>query len=385
MAIALAGLTEVTTGQQEQWLQYHSAPDAASILQEIDRQRLQATFDKPEDVDLPQFKSDKPLFARWATPMVDSGGLWMALDRTTAYGRCDLLYIDSNGDNSLADESPVTPHTQNYRSNRHSAFAPVKVAFRGKDGPITYHLRIDLYDYVQQKHLYAGAACWYEGAIDVAGEKKHCTLIDYNANGTFDDTSISPSECDRIRIGDKPRHDTRFVGKYVEVNDILYRLHVARDGAYVKLAKADDVSFGHVNLPETITEFAAGGENGLFVRKPEKGFCSLPVGKYRIDHWAIERQDEQGVQWKVQGRWFGDPGLFDVTKEDRAELSIGEPITSAVSVVRDGSTYRFSQELQGRLGESIELERQGTRPRAPQLHVKSEDGSYDRTFTFEYG
>ncbi|UCG58842.1 MAG: hypothetical protein JSU70_04880, partial [Phycisphaerales bacterium] len=82
---------------------------------------------------------------------------------------------------------------------------------------------------------------------------------------------------------------------------------------------------------------------------------------------------------------FGAEGLFDVTEDAESRLSIGEPINSTVSAVRDGSIYRFNQQLQGRLGESIALQRQGTRPRAPQLHITSKDGSYDRTFSFEYG
>ena len=37
---------------------------------------------------------------------------------------------------------------------------------------------------------------------------------------------------------------------------------------YVILRKAEDVKFGDIQLPETITEFSAGGENGLFTLKP---------------------------------------------------------------------------------------------------------------------
>ena len=35
--------------------------------------------------------------------------------------------------------------------------------------------------------------------------------------------------------------------------------------------------------------------------------------------------------------------------------------------------------------ERIELTRNGSQPRAPKLHIKSKDGSYDRSFNFEYG
>ena len=61
------------------------------------------------------------------------------------------------------------------------------------------------------------------------------------------------------------------MGNYIEIDDTLYRTEIARDGAYIKLTKAEDVEFGNVRLSETITEFSAGGENGLFTLKPEKG------------------------------------------------------------------------------------------------------------------
>jgi hypothetical protein len=56
------------------------------------------------------------------------------------------------------------------------------------------------------------------------------------------------------------------------------------------------VRFGNVRLPESITEFSASGENGLFTDKPEKGSCSLPVGKYRINDWGISRKDDKTIK-----------------------------------------------------------------------------------------
>jgi len=52
---------------------------------------------------------------------------------------------------------------------------------------------------------------------------------------------------------------------------------------------------------------------------------------------------------------------------------------------KSGSGYSFSQNLLGQLGERIELTRNGAQPPAPKLHVKNKDGTYDRTFSFEYG
>ena len=37
-----------------------------------------ATTDKPQGVNLPEFKTQEPFFVRWSTPMVEAGGLWIA-------------------------------------------------------------------------------------------------------------------------------------------------------------------------------------------------------------------------------------------------------------------------------------------------------------------
>ena len=382
VGISLLVLTSPARAQDEQWLQYHSEREAMQIVGDMMRSNLRLTSEKPQGVELPDFKTEEPFFTSWSTPMVAGGKLWIAVDRTSKQGRWDQLYIDSNVNGHLNDETAVTAYrTEQY----YKYFGPVKIVFEGEDGPLTYHLNFMFRESGETRQLYVSTGCWYEGDITVAGAKKNCMLIDYNGNGTFNDKSLNSSQCDRIRIGEKGTRDTGYVGNYIEINDTLYHTEIARDGAYIKLSKAEDVKFGDIRLPETITEFSAGGENGLFTFKPEKGAGSLPVGKYRVNSWTIERKDEKGRKWELQGRAYTSEGDFKVTADKEAELSIGEPIISTLKATKSGSGYSFSQNLQGRLGERIELTRSGAQPPAPKLHIKSEDGSYDRSFSFEYG
>jgi hypothetical protein len=315
--------------------------------------------------------------------MVETGYLWISLDRTHAQGQWDRLFIDSNGNGHLNDQTAITA----YRTDQYyTYFGPVKVVFEGEDGPVTYHLNFQFYNRNERSRgLYVYSGGWYEGDITVAGAKKHCTLIDQNANGTFNDKSLNAAECDRIRIGKKGSKDSLFVGNYIKIDDVLYRPEIARDGAYIKLSKAEDVKFGNIRLPESITEFSAGGENGLFTLKPEKGTGSLPVGRYRVNYWAIERKDERGKKWKMQGEGFSNKGDFDITADKETELSIGEPIISTIEPQNRNGTRAFNHNLKGRLGERIELTSDGAQPRAPRLNIKNKDGTYDRTFSFEYG
>jgi len=386
VGISLLILTSAARAQDEQWLQYHTSRQAWRIVGDMGASNPKVVSEKPQGVQLPDFKCNDPFFARWSSPMAASGGLWMAFDRQNKLGHpYDLLYIDSNGDGNLADESAIASYEVDYRSSRRTTFGPIKVIFEGEDGPVTYHINVEFYNYSGRRNLYVRSAGWYEGAIKVGGVKKYCVLIDQNANGTFNDKSLNAHECDRIRIGKKSVRDSLFVGNYIEIDDVLYRPEIARDGAYIKLSKAEDVKFGNIRIPETIIEFSAGGENGLFTLKPEKGTGSLPVGRYRVNHWAIERKDEKGKKWKMQGEGFSNKGDFDITEVKEAELSIGEPVVSTIEPQNRSGTRSFSHNLKGRLGERIELTSDGARPRAPKLHIKSKDGTYDRTFSFEYG
>ena len=369
--------------QDEQWLQYHCQREAQQIIGNMGIAAPKITTEKPQGVELPQLEARQQYFAEWSTPMVPRGRLWIALDKTREQGQWDRLFMDSDGDGNLNDETAVTA----YRIEQYyTYFGPVKVVFEGEDGPIVYHLNFRFYNRDEQnRRLDVYSGCWYEGDITVAGAKKRCVLIDQNVNGTFDDKALEAHNCDRIRIGMKTSPEAACVGNYVEVDGVLYNPEIARDGAYVILAKAEDVKFGDIQLPETITEFSAGGENGLFTVKPEKGTTSLPVGEYRVNYWSIDRKDDQGRQWTLRGSLFTSGGSFEVNNAKRSQLSIGEPAVSTLQVSSKGETYSFRQELKGRLGERIELTRSGTRPRAPKLRIKSKDGSYDRSFSFEYG
>lgn len=381
--LSLFFLMSPIKAQDEQWLQYHSEREARQIIGDMGWAEPQLTSETPQGVELPQFNGTQPLFAKWSTPMVKNGYLWISFDRTHKNGPHDRLFIDSNANGHLNDETAITA----YRMDQdYSYFGPVKVVFEGEDGPLTYHLNFRLYNRNEQyRQLAAYSGGWYEGTITVEGTKKHCILIDQNVNGTFNDKSLDASNCDRIRIGKKDTQDTRYVGNLIEIDGALYRPEIARDGAYIKLSKAQDVKLGNIKISPTITEFSAGGENGLFKVELENGTGSLPVGRYRITQWAIEQQDEKSKRWRLQGSGISGKGDFEIFPDKDTSLSIGEPIVTRLQVNKRESGYSFNQTLGGQLGERIEMTCNGSPPPVPKLHIKNKDGSYDRSFSFEYG
>jgi hypothetical protein len=382
LGVLLLLFASAAAGDEEQWLRYRWSRQAQQVLADVISKELELSGQKPAGVKLPQYDADAPLFARWPTPMIESGGIWVSLDHSRQNGPYDRLVIDSNADGHLSDETGIPAYTTG--QNR-SLFGPVKVVLEAEDGPVTYHMNFEFSDYNNRPRLFVTSGGWYEGPIMVRGQQTYCRLVDHNVNGMFSDKSLNPNECDRIGIGQQDTLKTGPVGNYLIVDGVLYRPEVARDGAFIKLAAAEDVVYGRVKVPEAISEFAAEGENGLFTIRPDKGTGKLPVGQYRIQSWKIERKDDKGNTWTLAGQRFADKGIFDVNETAVTDLDVGEPIICTLAVQKKEAVYYFRRELKGRLGEEIKLTRNGATPSPPELRIKKEDGTYDRTFSFEYG
>jgi hypothetical protein len=369
---------------EEQWLQYRKAAEVYQVLGNVSLSRPEMQKDTPEGLELPEFEGKEQRFCKWTSDMVDGGFRWFALDRRGTSGPFDRLYFDTNGDGKLtADEINKPCSTEVYSNN----FGPVPVIYEGEDGPVTYHLNIESYSYDSaNERVYVRTGGWYEGEIVVGGGKKYCVLIDYNANAAFDDKANEKSTGDRIRIGAKDDRTNKWVGKLIEVDGQLYRPRIAKDGAFIELTRADDVQFGQVKVPESVSELVVGGENGLFEVALEKGLGRLPVGEYMIQNYAVDKKDDKGVKWRADARFYESRKSIEIVADARLELDIGEPFTSRLdSRKQDERTYNFDQELRGRMGETITLTRNGSRPSAPKLNVKGAKGEYDRTYAFSYG
>ena len=122
----------ISVAQEEQWLSYRSDRDVSRYVGPVGTQRLRLNVNKPQGVELPPFTSERPMFGQWKTPIVESGYLWVALDRTDRHGQYDRLFIDSNGDGHLKDETAEVPYEIGPKK---ACFGPVKVVYAGEDGP----------------------------------------------------------------------------------------------------------------------------------------------------------------------------------------------------------------------------------------------------------
>jgi hypothetical protein len=383
-AAAALALAQPASAQQEQWLNYRTSADADSVVGKTPGQVLEFAAEKPEKTALPAFTAKDPLFARWKTPAVPAGFLWIALDRSSANGPYDLLYIDSNADGSLADQTPIKASSAAaFEAQQSAEFRQVKLLLPGEDGPAAYHLNLNVWLGSQTKRIVAQAAGWYEGNVQI-GDKKHgCVLFDSNANGAFNDACADYEQSDCIKIDSGSPFVIGRVGKYIQADGAMYELQVARDGAFVRFNPAKDISLATVKVNGSAQKFSAGGQNGLFVVSVSDGQAKLPAGKYRLSHWEIQKKDDTGAQWDLAA---AAPVDFEVAADKQATLNIGEPVSGWVAYARQDRTWVFSEpRLKGRLGERITITRGGQMPPPPALLIANADGTYKSRFTFEYG
>ena len=143
--------------------------------------------------------------------------------------------------------------------------------------------------------------------------------------------------------------------------------------------------YGSVSLPEAISQFAVESRDSIVTVKLSNGAGQLPVGEYHSRFWKIERSDNQNNRWALTGQIFNNQSHFEIHDSNQTKLDLGEPIIASVDARKSGSIYSFNQIINGRLDEHIELTRNRARPRAPKLNIKNKDGTYNRTFSFEYG
>jgi len=313
--------------------------------------------------------------------MVKAGYVWLLLAKSIPQGIHDQLYIDSDCDGRLVNEEVIKAYRIDARI---SYFGPIKLVFESEDGPISYHLNMRYDEQENDERLYVNAGGWYEGAVTVADQQLDCVLVDYNANGTFDDKALDSSHADRISVAQKDDPQFRFMGKFLRLGETLCEIEVSRDGAFVAFSEAQGVEYGEV-VARGYHQISCGRFPGAICGCSYPWCGQVAGGEYRIEHWAIECKDDLGNIWQVKGQSFRDKGVFQVSSSQKTELKVGEPLVANLEVSRSGSTFSINQGLKGSFGERIELQRNGIRPRLPILHIKNKTGSYERTFSFEYG
>jgi len=142
---------------------------------------------------------------------------------------------------------------------------------------------------------------------------------------------------------------------------------------------------GMVRVPEGTTELSVQGENGLLEVELADGVGELPAGKYVLHSYKIQRTDEAGSIWKIERPYAHVDDTFQVAEGETTSLDMIERLFATGYVSKNGESYTFSPLILGPFKEPVKLTRNGARAPEPKLHIRNEDGTYDRSFQFRRG
>ena len=361
--LVVALFTAGAAAEGEQWLQYRSSADPSARDASGGYAQLELVSPLPADLVLPKLVSDKPILARWKTPMAPAGFLWVLLDQSKKGGAYDRLFMDTSANGKLGDKSAIAA---DLGDTGRTGFGPIKITFPGADGPVTYHLSIYNFTYSgSQVRLYAQAACWYEGQVNVGGHMRRCLLVDSNTDGAFDKPGMI-DDPDVVCLDggqDGKQLAQHYVGKYLQLDGKLYDLEVPREGGWVKFTPDAQVPMASVRLPKGTAAVSLVGAMGHFIFEApdESGLVRVPAGtKYQFESWTYTRKDEAGKLWTLLGRGTPPEKAFDLSADKEWAAPIGEPLTAALNVVTKNKEHTISLQLTDRLGDqSVNVMRGG--------------------------
>ncbi len=367
------------SGAEETWLRYATVGASGARNLPMAFNPLEVSVHPPSDVAMPGFSGWIQYYGRIESLMSPSGSVAVVLD--VGNDNRDI-YVDSNCDGSLADEKPVKSDVIMYGR---TAFGPVKVVFPTDDGPVAYHILPYSGAPGENFVMYVSSACYYEGTVNVGGVSYGVKLVDTNCNGTFNDAFSKEATSDTVVLGGPGGETTLLVGRYVEVGGNLYEAEIARDGAYVRFSPATDIATGKVLVPGEVMTLTVAGENGSFSLASPGGSLTVPAGDYYVQSWTLQRTDDKGITWTVYAAAGADAQAISVTAGGETALDISDPFKATVDVAFRGGEYVINGGLKGRLGERIAVTAASRSVAKPEVRITNADGTYDKTFSLEYG
>jgi len=387
--LAFALLAGAALGDQFK-LEYRSSADPRSAGIITSSKATTPLPKLPDGVSLPENAGVDPVFAKWQTPLAKEGFVYLAAAKSAERSGYDRVFVDADGDGNLADESPLSP------TDRHNVFGPVEVVFPGHGVPLKFCIKVEVATVAftgegmrSETTLNVEPVCWYEGNVTLDGKEYRVALVDGTANGAFDDTSMDLSNVDYIAVGEKGAKDLdhRCMGKYIQMGGKIYHPRPARFGGRIEFLPPEPFATGTVRINGEAASLTLAGENGQLSFDLVNGRAQFPVGKWMPKSWALERKDADGGRWTLDGMDFPSTAVFEVAPRAESAIDIGEPVNATAAWTGFGEPGErvFEFAMGGRMGEQVRIGKDDDRAPAPSLHIRSADGSYDRTVSFKYG
>ena len=224
------------------------------------------------------------------------------------------LYFDRNHNGDLTDDLVIEATSSTGSATRsQSVFPPVELTIETDGEQYPYAFTIQTTAYAGTGYSYARAylrpACYREGDVELDGKKVHAVLVDYNANGRFDDVTVVdgtrrsslgalyPTYGDSLYLessrASEDQEETAinfarcYVGKVLCVEGKLYSMKIRPDGGKLDLAPS---SLPTGQVATTLHGFQATfcSELGVVeVSCDDSGRATLPAGEWTLIAYTL--------------------------------------------------------------------------------------------------
>jgi hypothetical protein len=379
--------------------------------------------------------------ARMKQRLVGGGKLM----ESVAYKR---LYFDINHNGDLTDDKVIEAESTRRSSISYTncSFPPVDLNIEVDGTELSYAFTMRVYSNANTSFSYANAslsaAAYREGGMVIDGKKRRIVLVDFNSNGRFDDPTeinnriqladrtVYPTQGDMLYIIDpemkssgylspydpSANSDQHFAGKLVNIDGRFYDLEVSPSGASLTLNPSSKPTGYVTNSSKRYRAIVYGDQGFLKVVSDESGKASLPVGRWQLASYTIDRTESAQAEKSAAetGSLLGNLArsltrsaqpprprftlvssrakrgypAVRVRQDETVELPFGEPY-HAVVVARYANAKRtvsLSLSLVGKGGAICNnMLVNGTRPGQPKFTVTTEKGEEVDSGYFKYG
>lgn len=384
--------------------------------QPIDRERVSSSTwyfveissQPPEQlVAEPQYSSEHPLYGSFQLANSDDNRYTSVIDESKGTGSgYDTIYIDANNNENLADDAKLSGTPPPHQQNRlEFPLVEISVEIGGREYP--YYLTPSTQTYRGRTDILVSSSSYCLGELTFGEKTYPMALFDDDRNGLFNDIRAIPSESERrgqvYTSGDVLVFDLdgdgKFqnshpvtaemyhVGKYISFGDTCYELDIAPHGRSMTVRETE-TPCGYIKTKHPNYSVELLGDSGPLKLNSSESTGKVPVGEYRLATCLLEREDDEGVTWRIFGRGNWRQPVIEVKRNRKAALEFGPPLTARITLTKQRDVLEIGLDVTGRRGETYpprDFARVGKGLPAPRFEVRDEKGDIVVSSDFEYG
>lgn len=352
----------------------------------------------------PTYASKKPYYAFLSlgsrSPTGAVSTRIAAFDRSKPKAQThDLLYIDRDGDQDLAEEKPVRAARF---QDRITYFPPVALTVEGKTREL--RVRVRTYNFgpggAPVIAFFDPASC-LEGTVRLSGKAHKLALVDGDLSGVFGD-AVSSRGGDRllIDVNGNGRYDQRAafpipaaqenrpLSECWQVGSNWWEGTVVGDGDALRV-EAVQVEYGDLRCQGPLTALQLISKRyGVFTPSLKGGSAKLPLGEHAVESVQLAAKDEQGRQWQLTASGpMGGEGSIRITADQPAELDFSKPLVGSVRAQNQGRDQVYlGLQVATAAGQSVRSLAVGRqRPPEPTFTITDASGKEVASGKFAYG